>query len=341
MTAVAPALPFVAHFDFAGTLLMVRADGAHWLDMMRRGFGAFEADPPSAAPGFTLDVSGGHESVIPDDLPQVWSGKLNEGGDADYFDHDTRRALLVRDCGTLLINGAARHATARLEQGGERRFLGSPSMMLMDAVLGADRQTLVHGACLNRLSTGGAVLLCAPSGAGKTTTSAALARRGFALQTDDASVVQRRDGRMHAWGFPRALKVHRRTVEMLPWLAPLATRAWNAEDEQGIARDLLASVAGIAPCAPVPLEAFIWIGPRRADATRLVPFAKSDALIGLALDNMTWLPTGIPGHAVAFFAAMAATLSEVPAFRLEASPDLDGLPDVIESALSQAQWGNR
>ena len=74
------------------------------------------------------------------------------------------------------------------------------------------------------------VMIIGQSGAGKTTSALALCAAGFGLCSDDLIICRVVGDQVVGWGLPRSLKVHRRTAGMLPWVAPLLTGEWSAED---------------------------------------------------------------------------------------------------------------
>jgi hypothetical protein len=200
-----------ATYDFCGAGLILEAEEAAIADMFARGFGSFLCDGSrtfSEQP-FLLRIRKGEQSIATD-LPLVWSGAFPEGGSGRLFEDAERCLLEVTGSCRVDIEPGSRRAVVSLADGGMRRFMGSASMLVLDLTLLAGGQHLVHGASLLRPATGGAILVCGPSGRGKTTTSIALARGGFGLMTDDASVLTLDGGRVRVWGMPRALKVHRR-----------------------------------------------------------------------------------------------------------------------------------
>src|SRR5690606_25086245 len=147
----------------------------------------------------------------------------------------------------------------------------------------------LHGAALQIPSRSAAMLIFAPSGRGKTTTSLALARGGFSLMTDDAIALAPGKGpgqQTVAWGLPRALKVHRKTVELLPELAPLASGTYDRNGEQAVKTALLAGIAPLAPHTPYPVAAVVVLRERTEGAHILRPLAKTSALTDIAEDNI-------------------------------------------------------
>jgi hypothetical protein len=321
-------------YDFCGAGLILEAEEAATAETFARGFGGFLSDPSKdfARPPFHLCIGGGQPfgAARP---PLVWSGAFPEGGSGRLFEGQDRCVLDVTGACVVDIEPGLRRATVRLEAGGMRRFMGSASMLVLDFVLLAGGQHLVHAACLTRPAPGGAILVCGPSGGGKTTTSIALARGGFGLVTDDASVLDFERDLVRVWGLPRALKVHRHSVALMPWLRPFMGE-WGDSEEQGVPLREIATHVRIVRPSPEPLEAIILLGSRSAGEHRLAPLSKREALIEIAADNVAWFESGAPQRSATLFDALARAVAAAPTCRLHAGADLDALPAFLERALA-------
>jgi hypothetical protein len=326
-----------ATYDFCGAGLILEAEESAVAERFARGFASFLSDPSKAfaEPPFLLRVGKG-DITVATDLPLVWSGPLPEGGTGRLFEDEDRCLLEVTGSCVVDIEPGRRRATVSLAEEGMRRFMGSASMLVLDLALLAGGQHLVHGASLTRAVTGGALLVCGPSGRGKTTTSIALARGGFGLMTDDASVLAFECGGVLVWGLPRALKVHRQTAGLMPWLQPMLGE-WDAEDEHAVPLRDIARHVEIAAPSPQPLEAVVLLGARSTAGHRFERLSKSEALIELAADNVAWFEGGAPQRSALLFEALGQAIAAVPTHRLEAGPDLEALPAFLERSLGAAQ----
>ncbi len=326
-----------ATYDFCGSGLRLEAEDAEIAEMFGRGFGGFIAgdERSFAKPPFVLRIGTG-EPVAAEDLPLVWEGTFPEGGAGRLFETEERCRLEVAGACVLDIAPASRQASVALAPGGGRRFMGSASMLLLDFVLLAGEQHLVHAACLTRPKTGGAILVCGPSGGGKTTTAIALSRGGFGLMTDDAGVIAFGPDSVRAWGLPRGLKVHKHTAALMPWLAPLLGEHWDGSGEQGLPLCDVAGHLDLAKPTLVPLEAVIVLGSRSAGGHGIEPVPKSAALIEIAADNIAWYASGAPQRSAQMFDALGRALAAVPTYRLHAGPDLDALPAFVKRFLEGA-----
>jgi hypothetical protein len=183
-----------------------------------------------------------------------------------------------------------------------------------------------------------ALLLCAPSGGGKTTTALALALGGFGLITDDAIVLQPQGFRESkialAWGLPRALKLHRRTAELLPIVKPILKTNWDRAGEQTPQAATLSRVALTVPPVPIPVAAIAVLRGRSEGGHRLAPIEKARALQHVAEDNVRRSRQGVPSQDVKRFAALGSLIATTPTFQLRVGEPLASLADYVAAAVS-------
>jgi hypothetical protein len=221
--------------------------------------------------------------------------------------------------------------------GSERLVGDSTGIVLLDAALMASQQVMIHGAALRLPQREAAIGLFAPSGAGKTTTSLALALQGFGFMADDASVLMPIGAASgtgpRIWGLPRALKVHRRTAGLLPQIGGLLGTSWDDEGEQVLERTLLQSAIDVLPPRPVSLAAFVVLGPRVSGQHRLGPMPKSELLVRVAADNIFRSRHGVLDEELGRYRRMAHAVAELPGLELNVGTDLDSLSEFILAAL--------
>lgn len=320
--------------DLCGIRLKISAENKSWIDMTCAAMMPFVVpqSPRSLEPDFSATI-GERAGLTPAaGMPLTWQGTQTDGNEGRIYETDSRAVLEVKDGGFIIIDHLTRTAQAHFCPGAFSKFFGTPIMLMVDAALAAGNQELIHAACLVDRQSGRGVLICAPSGGGKTTTALALARKNFALVTDDASVLVPGDPAPKVWGLPRALKVHRNTAKMLPWLGPLEDR-WDEMDEQGIPLESLESRINIAPPKPIELAGIVQLGPREPADHRITPMGKADLLLALAHENVAWRPAGMVPKATRKFSLLAGAVRQVPAWLLQAGPDMASLPDVLSDAM--------
>ncbi|MCY6382617.1 hypothetical protein [Hoeflea prorocentri] len=168
----------------------------------------------------------------------------------------------------------------------------------LDHVLSVNGHAMVHAACAETPDGTGRVILHAPSGTGKTTTSLAMVGEGWKLCTDDASVLSpEADGGVVVRGVPRAIKIHRKSAGMLPWLSQMLDgQAWDENGEQWVERPTLFDQGYLADDKPAPISAVIALR-RTAGPMRLVKQDGVDAFTSIMEDNISLSSAGLfPGH---------------------------------------------
>lgn len=318
-------------FDIFGAGLSVGAPSTSWHAPFVRLLGRFQTDAGEAG-GFRVVCRNDAYPCLPEGIPVTWQGEFLEKRPGRIYETDHMEVIEVVGDGFVAIDRIAGRAEAVMKAGNEDSFSFTPLTAVLDASLKAAGMNLLHGACLTVPDGSGALAICAPSGYGKTTTSLALARGGFTLISDDASVIDMRTGELRIWGLPRRLKVHRRTAALLPWIGDLPD-AWNEEDEQPVALEALRDIAAVSDPRPLPLKAVIMLGTRSNGEHRLARLSKSEALVRIAQDNVSYSPTGMKAWHQRHFETVAEMLRSVPVLELNAGRELGALPAALSAAL--------
>jgi len=328
----------VLYLDFFGAVVAVAADNTSWLAGMRSAFPDFVAAAPSSQNAFRLLIEEAADLPAVPDYPLTWEGVVPEGHRGSIHETDHSAFFTVEDKVAVSLSYREGWAELFVKPGSHPDFFISAVVPILDAALSTRNQHLVHSGCVVDEATGRAILICAPSGAGKTTTSMALARRGFALMTDDASVIMSGPNNLRVWAMPRDLKVHRKTLELLPWIGPLPDR-WDDNGEQGVSIASLRERISIMPPRPVELGAIVLLGQRSANGHSLMPLSKPEMLIALAHDNVAQRAAGMTIKSRRLFETLADVVPRVPTFLLRAGEALDTLPDIARRALEP--WPQR
>lgn len=288
-----------------------------------------------------LSITRSAERKPPEHAEVIFEGRLPDGVDGQLLmDRTGAPSLMVPGKIALDITADRTGARMSVRRGSEALIGGSAGLYLIATVLATSGQQLLHAAAVRLPGTQNAILLFAPSGAGKTTAVLALALDGYGLLTDDASVlatggaVSRDPHRI--WGLPRSLKVHQRTAEMLPPIGALLSNRWNSEGEQALTRNALGAVADI--CAPKPLALVaIWVlGPRAPGSHAIRPIKRSDALARVAADNVFRAPRGMLPDDLRRFQSLSRIVADVPVWELSVGPELSTLGQAVASALSSS-----
>lgn len=207
------------------------------------------------------------------DLPALPSGEsMTDGRGREFVDQEDGTRIFARWAeygGAYVLHLPERRAEVYVQPDVIARLEFS---QLLSALLvfpvqffpGMQEWFFLHAACVARGSTG--LLLLAPSGGGKTTFALSFAERGWALISDDITLLRREGKAFVARSFPRCVRVRRNIVRHLPRLASIL--------------DSLPSERGVLPPTLVPIASHLKASIRgivlleQADTTpQLIPAA--------------------------------------------------------------------
>lgn len=319
---------------FGASLRLIGSPGVH--AGMAPHLAGLSVPGPRDGPVFTLTSHARHDVPAPADALLLADGPLPEGLPARLYQAAEGLLLVVPGRLSLHIAASGTGGSIGVAPGQEATLAGSPGILAVDAAAGLSGQALVHAAALSLPGEDAAVLLCAPSGAGKTSAALALALSGFGLLTDDSAMLSPGPGRPRVWGLPRAVKLHRATLALLPALAAVARDRWNAEDEQAVPRGRLATLLPLPSPRPMPLVAILSVGPRRGRPGHVVErLPRAELLLRLAADNLGRGPAGLPAAERRRWHALSSAVAAVPAFELRAGTDLASLAEALLPALGR------
>jgi hypothetical protein len=184
-------LPLRETFFALGFPLEIATNDARVLDAARRAFGDFRNRFDAGPIRIYLGVQPGENGIPPVTTFRARSNLLSIVCDAGNF------AVCDLDAG--FAYGWVSSAVAGHSDWLRRRFLDT----LVFSCLVQSRLTPVHAACVSRNGRG--LLLCAPSGTGKTTLAYACARQGWTYLGDDAVYLLRDSPEPVILGKPHSL----------------------------------------------------------------------------------------------------------------------------------------
>ena len=282
------------------------------------GFGV-HADVPlhylRAGSGPRLTVTVGSTGVEPGDAPIMeWRPTATNPFEARLYESGATFRLWVAGTGWFTIDPAGSRIEipeAADDVRREERLWGVPVQLCLLA-----RGDLpIHAAAVE--VGGGAVILGAPGGWGKTTLAAAFLNAGHRLLSEDVTCVRAGDPPLVVPG-PAMLRVRPDVAERLE--IPGASIVSETDGRVHLA--VRAELRG--DCDPVPLRAAFLLRDATAAAVRPVP--PTEALRDLwALSSM--LPTR--GGLTRAFEELADVVARIPVWNLDRRPVIDALPDTI------------
>ena len=301
-----------AFYDLGGPVLEVRSGrpgDIAGLDALLGGcrIGA------AAQPAFRIEVG---ETPALDENPAgaiAFDGEVPVDGHCRLVQSGAALHAIFPGRQTLFIDNAAARAEIRVLP--DTATLWTAWMLALEAALDADGQSMLHMAGLTLPGREGTVLIHAPSGTGKTTTSLALASRGFGLCADDVMVL--RPAKLDAWGMPRFVKIHRQTAAMVPVVAPSLGDKWDRNGEQAVALDKLRAILPVEAPRPRPVLALLHLARATAGRTRPAAPPTTPATVAPAAAHAPPRPTALLPLQQRRFAAIAALVSGTPTFTLE------------------------
>jgi hypothetical protein len=318
-------------FALNGQIVAIVADRAElWRDFDRM-LGSLRITEP-LEPGFRIRIAEAQSlAEMPDGL-LAFDGDVPEDGRCRMIDSGDIIHLIFPGRQTASIHAGEGWVEIRVRP--DTKITWTLWMLVLDATLDAGGQHMLHTAGLTLPDRGSLVLIHAPSGTGKTTTSLALASQGFGLCSDDAMILTVASGRATAWGLPRPVKIHRKTAEMLPLVSPCLGPAWDCNGEQAVSLERLGEIVRVEGAGPRPVAALLHLARSADDRSRLVAMARTDAMVALAADNVRTGMTGLLPLQKRRLATIARLVSAVPTFTLEVgAKPVDAAP-LIQAALA-------
>ena len=322
-------------FDVHGVRVKASVDSAPIAQRLRAILGPFETDG-SPTCDFAIAIHHATDAFadqVPPGMKEHWRGPLPDGTPAvGYRDASTREILLP---GLARLRLTPHEADIRVAPDADWCLNLGCILPALCAFLARRGHHVIHAATLSQHTgdTPRALLLCGDSGRGKTTTALALAHAGMQLLTDDATFLHTSPDATDAlevWGLPRPCKVHRHTVELMPWLRAHCHGAPTADDEHMVE---LAALAGSGALELAEPAALLFLKPRNPHAHRLEPIDKVQAISRLANANLRAPDPRAQGPAGDAFRALTTLVRHTSTHLLSVGPNLHSLAHTLRPLL--------
>lgn len=318
-------------YDLKGQVIGITAARADLWPSFDLMLGALRVDEP-VQPGFRVNI------VETRQLPENPEGKLAFDGEVPLDGHcrmiDADGVFHLVFPGQQTVSIHDNEAWAEIRVHPDSKIRWTLLMMVLDAALDAGAQHMLHTAGLTLPDSEALVLIHAPSGTGKSTTSLALASQGFGLCSDDVMILKATSDGVTAWGMPRKVKIHRHTATMLPFVSPCLGDTWDNEGEQAVSLDRLAEIIRVEDVRARPIAALLHLARSADGETRLLPMARTDAMVALATDNVRTGMTGLLPLQKRRMTTIAALVKTVPTFTLEVGKTPADAAALIRATLS-------
>jgi hypothetical protein len=243
---------------------------------------------------------------------------------------------------SLTLCAESNSASMKIGQSCSSLALFSGLLFAVDFALWRCGQYLLHAAAVALpWSQKSCAVIFAPSGHGKTTTTLSLAADGYGFITDDAVVLCKssatKEPAMTVWGLPRDLKVHTKTANLLPVLAPLLTNIWNTDDEQSVAIAALPQIGIKTVRHNAEPDVLILLGPRNERDHQLLEISKTEFLMDVMKENLRASGKVGAKKTSEQFETLSALVSLKPTFSLSVGKDINSLASYLTRELQFIQ----
>ena len=325
-------------YDVKGLRLSVDCETSALFETVSEVLGRFPPCPPSSE-NHSLIIRYTHRLLSDAPAPGlrcVGTGQLPDGIRFSCCINDTIWRMDLLNLGRVEIDFARKESAITIVEGEESVFLRGCFVPVLCKLLPDAHHHVVHAGTLRvELDDGPrAALIAGTRDTGKTTSSLALAREGMKLMGDDVCFVTASpsdgcDG-LRVWGLLLDCKVHRRTLDLLPWLGEFPSRPARTNQERLV--DVREELGVEAPLE-LPPAAIFFLTERNDTEHRVKPLGKLEAVELLARENIR--PAGPVDHARAgeAFRILTDLAGCCETYLLSVGPDLATLPKKVLSVL--------
>jgi hypothetical protein len=210
------------------------------------------------------------DGILPDNLPCV----VTKVGSDEHYRVEDRISLLL----------SKREARIVVAPGSENLVRRGLTTLAVGAALATAEQYSSRRSPLALPGRGEAILIFGPSATARRRHPCRFCRQVFGCSPTTPASSNARQGIATVWALPRALKVHRKTAELLPWIRPELTGTFDEYGEQGLAPAALARLGSVAPPRPHPIRAIIALGKRSSGDHEFRGLPKAEMLARVASD---------------------------------------------------------
>jgi hypothetical protein len=327
--------PQTDHFIIGRIPITIAPDSARLLGPVRDVL-RFCAGDPDPDP-FHLCLRYGSEPSAwkTESLRLFWSGLLRGGIPSEYYTSMGHRVVRVPGRAWGRLDFEARTLEIVCRPGQEGCVYDGCLTPLLCELLAHQGHYVIHAASLAFPWRGemAGILLAGVSGAGKTTTSLALAHAGMLLLADDMSFVEfpgPNRPRAGLWGLQLTCKVHDNTRRLLPWLDACPAKAARVEGETCM--DVTKAVGESAGVVADP-RLLLLLGPRSKGEHVLMPLGKTQAMTKLTGENIRAYEHRADGSAGHAFRALGQLVAQCDVYRLCVGEPLSTLAERIGGLL--------
>lgn len=308
------------YLDFIHTTVRLKLPNTQLLDQLKPMIDPLEtATVPlnDEWPLYEISLLHGTPMTIPNEAEFVSDGKFRHVDHCIMAATETHLWQLFPDRASLKIERNKQRAEIVMRPGQECLAIENCLMLALEDMIDLSGQFILHAASLRTPKRDGNILIYAPSGVGKTTTTLGLLSHGFGLCSDDATILRNNSNGTTGWGLPRDMKVHENTVAMLPWLAPYFSNRWNSEGEQRFPRNTVEQKFPVFDKDPQPIVCVFSLARSPEGTCMATPLSLVEATIELTADNVRISQQGLLPAQSRRLDGLLHMISNVPVYKLE------------------------